>query len=75
MGGLIPLNAAGQYTCPPAIVAMRAAVARMRPARELRPRSLPVLASAVPMAAIWIWNYVASFSHIIVQIIKILLLL
>ena len=42
VAGLVPLSARGELACPQAIVAARAAVARLRPVRELRPRALPV---------------------------------
>lgn len=42
VGGLIPLSAKGKLQCPRAIVAGRAAVARLQPVRDLRPQALPV---------------------------------
>jgi hypothetical protein len=47
LGGLIPLTAKGDLACPQAIIAMRAAVARLKPVRELRPQALPVKLIAI----------------------------
>ena len=38
LGGLLALSAKGQYKCPEAVVRMRAAVARLKPVRTLRPQ-------------------------------------
>ena len=42
LGGLVPLSAKGELTCPRAVVAARAFVAKMKPVRDLRPQALPV---------------------------------
>lgn len=42
LGGLVPLSAKGELTCPQAVVAARAFVAKMKPVRDLRPQALPV---------------------------------
>lgn len=48
LGGLLPLGAAaGRLQCPPAITKMRAAVAALKPVRDLRPHALPVRALAL----------------------------
>lgn len=53
LGGLLPLGAAvGRLGCPPAIVKMRAAVAALKPVRDLRPQALPVRALALGAAAV-----------------------
>lgn len=41
MGGLLPLAASGKLKlqCPSAIIKMRAAVAALKPVRELRPQA------------------------------------
>lgn len=38
LGGLLPLSAAGHLQCPSAIIKMRAAVAALKPVRDLRPQ-------------------------------------
>lgn len=50
--GVIALGGAKQLQCPPAIVAMRAAVARMKAVRQLRPQALPIRALALSSVAI-----------------------
>lgn len=52
VGGIIALGAGKSLQCPPAIVSMRAAVARIKAVRELRPHALPVRAFALAGAAI-----------------------
>lgn len=52
MGGIIALGAGKTLQCPPAIVSMRAAVARMKAVRDLRPHALPIRALALAGAAI-----------------------
>jgi hypothetical protein len=52
LGGLIPLAAGGHMSCPAPIVKMRAAVAALRPVRELRPQALPIRALAMGGTAI-----------------------
>lgn len=53
LGGLLPLAAAsGKLTCPPAIVAMRAAIAGLKPVRHLRPQALPIRSLAMAGTAI-----------------------
>ena len=52
MGGIIALGAGKTLQCPPAIVSMRAAVARMKAVRALRPHALPIRALALAGAAI-----------------------
>jgi hypothetical protein len=46
----MPLSAAGHVRCPPAVVAMRTAVAALKPVRDLRPQALPVRG----MALMWV---------------------
>ena len=41
-GGLIPLAAKGHLQCPTPIVKMRAAIAALKPVRDLRPQALPI---------------------------------
>ncbi|WPT12223.1 hypothetical protein PSENEW3n2_00003881 [Picochlorum sp. SENEW3] len=50
--GVIALGGAKQLQCPPAIVAMRAAVARMKAVRQLKPQALPIRALALSSVAI-----------------------
>ena len=38
----MPLSAKGELTCPRAVVAARAFVAKLKPVRDLRPQALPV---------------------------------
>ena len=38
IGGLIPLSAKGELACPQAIISARAAAARLKPVRDLRPQ-------------------------------------
>ena len=38
LGGLLAFSAKGHYKCPEAVIRMRAAVARLKPVRELRPQ-------------------------------------
>lgn len=53
LGGLLPLAAAsGKLTCPPAIVAMRTAIAGLKPVRHLRPQALPIRSLAMAGTAI-----------------------
>jgi hypothetical protein len=53
LGGLLPLAAAsGKLSCPPAIVAMRAAIAGLKPVRHLRPQALPIRSLAMAGTAI-----------------------
>lgn len=52
LGGLIPLAAGGHMTCPAPIVKMRAAVAALKPVRDLRPQALPIRALAMSGTAI-----------------------
>lgn len=52
LGGLLPLAASGKLSCPPAIVAMRAAVAGLKPVRQLRPQNLPIRSLAMAGTAI-----------------------
>eukprot|EP00891_Asterochloris_glomerata_P007184 jgi/Astpho2/7184/Aster-x0760 len=47
LGGLVPLSAKGELTCPRAVVAARAFVAKMKPVRDLRPQALPVKKLAI----------------------------
>lgn len=47
LGALIPLAASGEVACPPAILALRAAVARVPAVRALRPRPVWVKGGAV----------------------------
>ncbi len=42
LGGLIQLSASGHLQCPAPIVKMRAAVAALKPVRQLRPQALPI---------------------------------
>ena len=42
VGGLLPLAAGGHLACPAPIVKMRAAVAALKPVRDLRPQALPI---------------------------------
>lgn len=42
LGGLVPLAAGGHLQCPTPIVRMRAAIAALKPVRQLRPQALPV---------------------------------
>eukprot|EP00884_Botryococcus_braunii_P007650 jgi/Botrbrau1/16887/Bobra.150_2s0101.1 len=52
LGGLIPLSAKGDLACPTAIVAMRAAVARLKVVKDLRPQGLPVKLIAIGAAGL-----------------------
>jgi len=52
IGGLLPLAGAKGLQCPAAIVSMRAAVARMKAVRHLRPQALPIRALALASVAI-----------------------
>lgn len=52
LGGLLPLAASGKLSCPPVIVAMRAAVAGLKPVRQLRPQALPIRSLAMAGTAI-----------------------
>ena len=51
-GGVVALGAARNLRCPPAIVALRAAVARMKAVQQLRPHALPIRTLALAGAAI-----------------------
>ncbi|KAK9812716.1 hypothetical protein WJX72_002560 [[Myrmecia] bisecta] len=51
LGGLIALKSKGQLQCPAAIIKLRAAVARLKPIRELRPKGLPVKMVAISAMA------------------------
>lgn len=42
LGGLLPLAAGGHLSCPALIVKMRAAIAALKPVRDLRPQALPI---------------------------------
>ena len=42
LGGLIPLSSRGELACPRAVIAMRAAVARLPPVQSLRPQALSI---------------------------------
>lgn len=42
LGGLLPLAAGGHLSCPAPIVKMRAAIASLKPVRDLRPQALPI---------------------------------
>ena len=50
--GLLPLSAAGRLQCPAAITALRAAVAGLKPVRDLRPRGLPTKSLALAATTI-----------------------
>eukprot|EP00890_Picochlorum_soloecismus_P004371 jgi/Picsp_1/4935/NSC_02299-R1_protein len=52
IGGLLPLAGAKSLQCPAAIVSMRAAVARMKAVRRLRPQALPIRSLALASVAI-----------------------
>ena len=53
LGGLLPLAAAsGKLSCPPVIVAMRSAIAGLKPVRQLRPQTLPIRSLAMASTAI-----------------------
>jgi hypothetical protein len=52
IGGLLPLAGAKSLQCPAAIVSMRAAVARMKAVRHLRPQALPIRSLALASVAI-----------------------
>lgn len=52
MGGIIALGAGKSLQCPPAIVSMRAAVARLKAVQNVRPYALPIRALALAGAAI-----------------------
>jgi hypothetical protein len=51
-GGVVALGTARNLRCPPAIVALRAAVARMKAVQQLRPHALPIRTLALAGAAI-----------------------
>ncbi|KAL4426147.1 hypothetical protein ABPG77_007429 [Micractinium sp. CCAP 211/92] len=52
LGGLIQLSASGHLQCPAPIVKMRAAVAALKPVRQLRPQALPIRALAMGGTAV-----------------------
>ena len=52
LGGLIPLAVGAELRCPKAVVAMRAAVARMKVVQQLRPQTLPIRSFALASVAV-----------------------
>lgn len=51
LSALVPLSATGRLQCPPLIIKMRAAVAGLKPVRDLRPHALHVRGMALLAAA------------------------
>lgn len=52
VGGLLPLAANGRLECPRAVVAMRSAIAGLKPVRLVRPQSLPIRSLALAFTTI-----------------------
>lgn len=52
LGGLLPLSARGQLACPPFVLAIRAAVARLPPVQQLRPQALELRLFAIGLVAV-----------------------
>ena len=52
LGGLIPLTDKGRLACPPFVIAVRAAVAKLPPVQQLRPQALPLRLLAIGMICI-----------------------
>lgn len=52
VGGLLPLAANGRLECPRAVVAMRSAIAGLKPVRLVRPQSLPIRSLALACTTI-----------------------
>lgn len=55
LGGLLPLAAGGHLSCPAPIVKMRAAIAALKPVRDLRPQALPIRCEALGVGMCGWW--------------------